>query len=302
MITNNNHDMSDIDSWNNDDALIWHMANQLRNGRLALFLGSGISQPFLKLTWKELVERTLASKGDTTAGLSPEEEISQFRFTHHEHDIKGYLDSVQQALYSKSGGVSFVSLRENPTLGAIGAFVMASLRGSAKGVVTLNFDNILELYLRYHGFVTRSVFDDIHWDGLSDVTIYHPHGFLPFDTSEIRSNDIVFDKNSYGRALGQSGSKWREIIFSIMRTHTCLFIGLSGADLNLTTWLADVQKEHPVKELGFPFWGISFTTSAKKGTYATWKDMGIYCKQLVDYENHLPEILFSVCQTAADLK
>lgn len=300
-MTTNRHDMSDIDSWNDDDALVWHLADQLRNGRLALFLGAGLSQPFLKLTWQELVERTLSSKGDTLSGSSLEEEVSQFRYSHYSSDTNGYLDDVQKALYSKSM-VSFESLRENPTLGAIGALVMASRRGSAKGVVTLNFDNLLELYLRYHGFVTRSVFEDTHWDGLADVTIYHPHGFLPYDNNEERSNDIVFDRISYGRALGQSGSKWREVIFSIMRTHTCVFIGLSGADLNLTSWLVDVQKEHPSKDLGSPYWGISFSTSPKTGTYASWKGMGIYCKQLVDYEKHLPEILFSVCQAAADLK
>lgn len=293
-------DMCDIDSWNNEHALVWHLSNNLCQGHLSLFLGSGISQPFLGLSWKELVAKLFASKHEKMPDCSLEDAATRFRYNYFANDTLGYLNAVGGALYSNSN-LSFEILRRNDTLGAIGAFAMASLRGNARGIVTLNFDDVLELYLRYHGFVTRSVAEDIHWSGLADITIYHPHGFLPSSlNSSSYSSDIVFDKNSYGRALGGSGSKWREIIFSILRTNTCLFLGLSGADLQLTAWLADAVKDHPaIRANNLPYWGVAFSTDAGSGVKASWKDLGIFCMHVNDYHKHLPNFLFSVCQQAA---
>lgn len=295
---NTSFDITDIDVWKDNEVLICYLARQLRKGRMALFIGSGISAPFLNLEWGSLVDELLASKGMTASTSdSLETKVANYRYHYFEKDTPGYLEAVKSILYSKANS-SFHSLRKNATLGAIGALVMASSRGSAKGVVTLNFDDILEKYLKYHGFVTSSIAEDVHWDGSNDVTVYHPHGFLPSDLQN-NSSDIVFDKNSYGRALGQDGSKWREIILSMLRTHTCLFLGLSGADLQLTSWLSNVCKEHPATVKGVPYWGVSFSTKDDPGTNATWKNLGVFCKKIDDYKIDLPEFLFKLCQKAA---
>ena len=295
------YDMRDIDNWHNDETLIWHLGDQLNSSRLALFIGSGISEPILNLTWKKLVEKLLRTVGGRLSGDSLEEEIARFRFGHFGGNDSGYLDAVQEALYSECDS-SFERLQNNPTLGALGALVMASLRGSVGGVVTLNFDDILELYLGYHGFVTKSIYDAIHWNNHGDVIVYHPHGFLPSNMSAHRSHDIVLDKNSYARRLGSEGSKWREIILSLLRTHTCLFVGLAGADLTLSTWLAEVKVDHPSIVAGHSFWGVSFSTDNDPGFHGTWRDMGVYCKFLENYEDHLPDFLYSICQKAAEIR
>ena len=292
------YDMSDIDNWSKPEVLSSYLGQQLKSGRIALFVGAGISVPFLNVDWTVLVNKLLASKGDKYTNKTLEQEVKLFRYRHFENDTSGYLDAVQQELYSEFDS-SFEELRKNATLGAIGALVMASLRGSANGVVTLNFDNLIELYLKYHGFVTESVIEDIYWHPHADVAVYHPHGFLPINPSEPRSHDIVFDADSYARALGSSGSKWREKILSLLRTNICVFVGLSGVDLNLMSWIAEVDGHHPARLSGDRYWGVTFTTDSDPGVAASWRKVGIYCQVVGDYDHELPSFLFNICQDAA---
>ena len=57
-------------------------------------------------------------------------------------------------------------------------------------MITFNYDDLLEIYLEFHGLVVEPIWRDEHWASNADIRIYHPHGFLPLDPRHGRSDDI----------------------------------------------------------------------------------------------------------------
>jgi SIR2-like protein len=279
-----------------------YLAKQLNRGRLALVLGAGISTAFKLPAWKELLQKLYASKGATPPkGADLKSQADHFRVTYFKGDKKGFIEAVRDTLYA-GVSVNFEDLRRNATLGAIGSLVMASQRGSASNVITFNWDNLLELYLKYHGFVTLSASDERHWSGSADVYVLHPHGYIPYGSTEPASNDIVFDQTSYADVIGKEDRPWRQTLLTIMRTHTCLFIGLSGADDNLVSLLQTCKPQHASRKENTLFWGVTFTTSMNKAQADLWEEKGIYSRTVSNFSSELPELLFGICQEAANLR
>jgi hypothetical protein len=279
-----------------------YLAKQLDRGRLALVLGAGISTAFKLPGWKELLKRLYALRGvRPPKGADLKQQADYFRVTYFKNDKKGFIEAVKEALY-QGVSVNFQDLRRSPTLGAIGSLVMASQRGSASEVITFNWDNLLELYLEYHGFVTLSARHERHWGGRADVSVLHPHGFIPYGTLEKSSDDIVFDQTSYGDVIGKEDRPWRQKLLTILRSHTCLFIGLSGTDDNLVSLLQTCKSQHASRKENTLFWGITFTTSKNAAQATLWEEKGVYSKTVSNYHTELPEILFGICQEAARLR
>jgi hypothetical protein len=290
-------DMTNYDDWEDLPTLIQYLAVQLASSRLALTLGAGISKPLGLPDWEELIERLYRSKaaprpssGDLT------QQAEDFRTKFFPTDFDGFKTAVKTALYD-GFAIDFKTLRQNDNLAAIASLVMSSQRGSASKVVSFNYDNLVEIYLAYHGFVARPVSDEIHWSNSPDVTIYHPHGFLPYGAREPLSEQLILDRESYDQILGKPHLPWYQLSLTIMRTHTCVFIGLSGDDNALTGLLTDIKNVHAIanskREL---FWGVLFTTNPD--LKPRWEKRNVFCKVLKNY-NELPDILFKVCQYAA---
>lgn len=292
------------DDFADDDRLRRYLAEQLRNGRLALVLGAGISAPLGLPTWPKLIQQLFRARHrQPPKECSLADQAEHFRTSFFKNDRKGFVRAIHNALYR--GGkvkVGFDQLRRNPTLAAIASLVMASRRGQASKVVTFNFDNLLELFLSYHGFVTHSVFLKRNWESYSDVSIFHPHGMIPFDLSQFRDHEdheIVFDQESYDRVIGKADNPWRQLVLTIFRRHTCLFIGLSGADVNLSSILGDCSQRHASRLENTAFWGVTFSTKQDKAARDKWQNRGVFYKIVKDYENALPSFLFSICQEAS---
>jgi hypothetical protein len=179
---------------------------------------------------------------------------------------------------------------------------MASRGGGTFTVVTFNFDDILEMYLDFHGLVVSSIVDDRHWSDNSDVRVYHPHGLLSFSGVGRLSGRIVLDQSSYSAFSGEKGRLWRTEILGIMRSHLCLFIGLSGSDDNLEKLMYDCKEEHVGIHGGLPFWGVRFTDNKDSDWKSIWAEWGVSTWVVTDYEKDLPEFLLEVCGHARDLR
>lgn len=287
-------------AWENRDAVIEHLAEQLNRGRLALFLGAGVSQNLGIPNWADLVTSVLVDKGEPPPATGDDlmAIMEDFQAKHFATDKVGYLNAVRVELYRKCS-LGFASLRKNAVLSAIAALVMASSRGSASTVLTLNFDDILETYLEYNGFVTRSISEDFFWAGNSDVTIYHPHGFLPYGAGRSMSNDITFDQESFLKQIGRVDSPWHVVFQHTMRTHTCLYIGISGADLNLQSHLAQALDGHAINGDRIAYAGVRFALQGNDRMTRVMKNRKVYTQIVKDYDNDLPDFLFSICQVAA---
>jgi hypothetical protein len=289
------------DDFTDRDQLIEYLASQLNRGRLALVLGAGISKPFGLPKWEELLQRLFTAQGKPLPSDTPERQAEYLRLTHFSGNPRGFTDAIHQALYT---GVSadFASLRGNGTLAAIASLVMASHRGSVSEVITFNFDNLLELLLTYHGFVTASVFREFHWAQSADVTIYHPHGLIPFDPVQERSEQVVFDQASYSAIVGKADSPWRQTMLTIFRRRTCLFIGLSGRDDNLDSMMQECSPQHASRSENTAYWGITFLDHDDDVAAHIWQDRGVFFNRVVDYQRDLPDFLFAICQKAASIR
>ncbi len=285
-----------------DDILRRYLAHQLLRGRVSLVLGAGISLHFGLPAWGNLIERLFESKGATPpAKHGVEDQAEYFRHTYYENEDDKLIDAIHAALY-RDVKVDFLTLRQHATLAGVGALLMASRRGSASEVITLNYDDLLEIYLRYHGFVTESVFQEKHWAGYSDATVYHLHGFVPFDPNAERSENVVLDQQSYAKLAGRENSVWRQLALSIMRRRTCLFIGLSGDDRNLDSILNEVSETHASRRENTKYWGVVFSTDATNDVLRKrWQARNVFFKTVTDYDDDLPKFLFGICQDAAEM-
>jgi len=297
--------MDTRDDWDNNERLTEYLATQLMRGQLALLMGAGVSTNFGLPLWDELILRLYGSKRKTPPLKTPELQARDFRTTYFPHDTSGFVDALRKVLY-KGVAVDFDSLRKNGTLAAIGSLVMASQRGSASKVITFNWDDLLELFLEYHGFVTSSIGQEIHWVSSVDVAVLHPHGLIPFDPRATATDPekIVFDQRSFSAIAGNDALPWRQHVLSIMRTHTCLFIGLSGYDQNLDSLLLKCKQEHAIREDGnnTAYWGVTFVEKIDKGDSNAWNEVGVYYKKVSSYSVGLPSFLLGVCQAAVRLR
>lgn len=289
--------MSTHDEFADDKVLESYLAEALYKGRLAIILGAGISSAFGLPSWDDLVLRLEKKRGEHK-NESLERRAELIKLNNFGGDTQKFKTAVHKALY-KDVAVDFTELQHNATLASIAALVMNSRRGRASSVVTFNWDDLLEQYLMFHGFVTESIFEPIHWNATADVVVYHPHGFLPFDPAQRQSNQIVFDQNSYITLVGNESNPWRQRLLSIMRTHFCLFIGLSGRDNNLDSLLIAARDQHASKLEQTLYWGATFSTS--KSLASLWRERGVYLRQVQNFGVKLPEFLFGVCQRAATL-
>jgi len=297
--------MSTRDDWEKEPRLIEYLAVQLMRGRLALLLGSGVSTAFNLPMTEELVARLYASKSDYPPNKKPELQVRDFRSKYFKDDSAGFVGAIRSELY-KSVSADFNSLRKNGTLAAIGSLVMASQRGTASKVITFNWDDLLELFLEYHGFVTYSVGQEIHWSETTDVAVLHPHGLIPFHpaTPGSQPDDIVFDQRSFSTIVGNEALPWRQHVLSIMRTHTCLFIGLSGDDQHLDSLLVKCKKEHAITadSENAGYWGVTFIEEFDEGDATSWDQVRVFYKQVSSYSIGLPEFLLGICQAAVRLR
>jgi hypothetical protein len=180
---------------------------------------------------------------------------------------------------------------------------MASMRGSVSQLVTFNFDDVLERYLAYHGIIASPIFEEKFWADKGDVVIYHPHGFLPSHGSPYHemSSYIVLDRRSYSERTGRADQRMNQTMETIMQSHICLFIGLSGNDQRLDSLIVTTMNEnkHAYSSSRIGYWGVVFSTSKEPTVSKMWEERGIFLHSLDNYEPDLPRFLFEVCQSAA---
>jgi hypothetical protein len=293
------------DSWEHRPSLVEYLAQQVNRGSLALLLGAGISMEYGIPDWAALIDNLWAAKRCPNPESDLLRSAERFRLQFHRDNMAGFLEDVSAALY-RDFAIDFGSLLGNPTLSAIGALVMSSHRGNVSKVVSFNYDDVLELYLEYHGFNTVSLWDPKHWSTSVDVTVYHPHGFLPSRPDVERSEEIILDQRSYSSVVGDVTNLWHQQLVTLMRTHTLLLVGLSVTDLNLDSLLFKSKNNHALLKTPEPqrplFSAVRLTTDDDPGRRTLFEERGIYTETIRNYHKELPQFLFAICQRAAQLR
>lgn len=279
-----------------ESALVDHLADQLTLGRLGLFLGAGASAFYGLPSWKELLDSLYAGAG--LPSLKDTDDLTtkaaNLRATKFKGDPTRFKAAVKNALYAGRPR-DFALIRRSDMLAAIGSLVMSSHRGSAAKVITLNYDDLLEAYLEYHGFTTATIWRGEHWARNDDVVIYHPHGFLPQEGGR-DSDDIVLDVNDFHKIM--NSPVWRPVLETALRQHTFLYIGLSGADMHLHSLWSDLSAHHAVSRERILYHGVRFAIQGRPDDMRpTLQDWGIHTHEIASHGD-LPDLLFKICQRA----
>lgn len=291
--------------------LVEFLGKQLVKGRLALFLGAGITMQLAEAedgnwmglpSWPKLIGNLYATEEAIPPQLSDlVNAADEFRLKYCYENYQKFAERVTQALY-KDINLEFAAIRRNDTLGALGALAISSLRGSVSEIVTFNFDDILERYLIYHGLVATPVFEEKFWVSRGDVLIYHPNGFLPSPGScfGMPSDYLVLDRSSYSKTTGRSDQRMNQKMETIMQSNVCLFVGLSGDDQRLDSLLMVSKDKHAYNSSQMGYWGVTLSTSDRIETARRWAERGVYHFRVTDYENDLPTFLFQISQSAGN--
>jgi hypothetical protein len=285
------------------------LSEALLKQRLAIFLGAGVSRELINSgaapiglpTWPELLARLYTAEGwsqPTGSNYIQQAEDFKGRVLAGGKNFGDVQALVQRALY-QGVVLDFAAIRQNATLAGIGALISHSRRGHVSEVYTLNFDDILERYLRYHGIVAKPVIDEKFWSEPADVLVHHPHGFLPSPGSQFRASSsfLVFDERSY---LEQSpDSRWNQRMEVAMQAHICLFIGLGRDDIHLKRLVSQTAKKHAFSPAKDGYWGIVLRANPEQEEIRDWGQYHIHVEPLANYNTDLPSLLFAVCQKAA---
>jgi hypothetical protein len=235
-----------------------YLARLLVRGELALLLGAGVSMSNDLPSWKGLVRNCERSVGialpsddedsdpRTAAQLLEAMEAVRVRVGSNDE----LLQLVQHSLYTPTqigDGTYADGALQSMLLIAIGALVMPSARGSIRDVITLNFDDLLEWYLRLHGFSATSVTTfPTYLRSDYDVTVFHPHGFLPLVDNREATNWLVLRHSEFVARLARtSGEAWPNYLTSLFMTKRLLAIGSSMSDIDIEVHMAAAHKEHP---------------------------------------------------------
>lgn len=287
------------DSWQEEAILIDYLARQLTRGRLGLFLGAGVSQFYGLPDWDALLLGLARRNGEAySKGTEPIAKAGYLRAKYYKGQKSRFIKDVREELYD-GATLDFSRIRQNPTLAAIGSLVMSSKRGSAAKVFTLNYDDLLEIYLEYHGFTTAVVWSERHWAQNEDVTVYHPHGFLPLAERD-ESEDIVLGSTQYHQIM--QSDFWRPLLQTDLRTHTFIYIGLSGTDMHLQHLLEAIDGKHAIADEFTRYHTVRFALEGKPDEVGpVLEEKGVFTHSLPDYDQ-LPEFLFRICQTARELR
>jgi hypothetical protein len=291
--------MQSIDGYNDHISLKDFLADQLLHGRLALVLGAGASMGFGLPNWDILTERIFEDL-HVARDVNMDNEMSAelLLAKHFNKDKMKFANAVRKALYREFNTTSS-SMLKNEFLIAIGSLTMASTRGSIKKVISFNYDDLLETYLGFHGFSFRSIPTVPMWEGNEDISVFHPHGLLPIDSRKEIPRSIVYTLKDYDEITGKDADGFRSILLNMFQSNTCLFIGLSGQDRNLTSILSEVEKRHISKKTEHIFWGIRFSDNIDDPYKIIWNERGIFQCTLSDYKD-LPSWLLDICQIAAE--
>ena len=163
-------------------------------------------------------------------------------------------------------------------------------------VISFNYDDLLEVYLRYYGYTVASVAELPAWERNADVSVLHPHGLLPHAKSDPPQGTLILTQASFDKLAGRLEEMWTRKVLDVFESHFCLFVGLSGNNKNLSSLLSNTK--HPTKDL---YWGIRFTDNDADPKNFFWEKRKVYPKVLSSYDD-LPTFLFRICQKAAELR
>nr|WP_319998157.1 SIR2 family protein [uncultured Draconibacterium sp.] len=274
------------------DNVIDYIADELINSRLMIVLGSGISLALNIPSWDKLVEE-MCNLANVEYGASNDKYVLM-KYCKAKLG-SNYISTVKNVLYARYNP-QLKEIAGNELLVALGALIIGSKRGKATNVITYNYDDVLETYLLYHGYMPNVISQVPYVKIDADVQVYHPHGYLPKYFGE--DSKIVLDQDSYSESGNILDPIYREIESAALSS-TLLMIGTSGEDNNINSLLVNVKKSHISNSDVSRIVGFIFKLDSDLKDYEenAFKEKGIFCIRITDY-SEIPNYISKICRKA----
>jgi hypothetical protein len=294
-----------ISSLAKNDKLIEKMLSEhLYDGKLALALGAGVSTFLGFPVWWELVNRICVEHNGTSSineNTSPDElknTVDEIERDVNNHNK--FSNLVKRILYKDVDYLNDTNVIQNKLLISLGALMMGSRRGSVNNVITYNFDNVLEWYLGLHGFNAKVIYDPRTMTTNSDVTIYHPNGFLPLQDNIRVSTKLIFSKTSFiyrEREVTVDDKLWENILDRLFIEKMFIFIGLSGTDQTINSRLLDIYENQLNRKRPVGYWFYIREDGMEIKETRNILKYGIV-PIVVKNKDDIPRYLLNICQDA----
>lgn len=254
---------------------VLHLRALNKKGRLALFLGAGISAGCGLPAWKDLLLCLRKKIGQVTAGeeqniADKAREIFGNRFNYE----------VADCLYRNGVEISD-SLKAVANCGV-------------SKMVCFNFDDLLEEALTMESVPHRVVLNGENFNAnYPRLLVFHPHGYLGrFDTaSESADSNIVLSRSDYESLYGNHYCLTNLIQLSMLINHSVLFVGMSLTDQN-TVRLLKASREVGVRHWHYALFKDCERNIRKERTLAL-RALGVDPVWIRDYTK-VPEIFTKI--------
>lgn len=206
--------------------------NALRDRKLILFVGSGISSKAKAPTWPELI-RGIMNDSENFRKIRDERRV-QLEDMIRTNDLSNFFMAIDYLMY-KLNNTNVVDVIEK-TLSTLEPeqihYTIAKLK--LKGIITTNYDKLIEL-ARHQ--VDRKLFDSISLEEHRIKDLLNKEGWIFKIHGDIDSKVRILTYENY--LFFQEQQLWRSIIQDLMRSNTFLFIGFGLRDPDIL----DILKE-----------------------------------------------------------
>ena len=258
-----NNDSSENDLKNARQSILESLKFKYQKEEIVLFLGAGVSFDSGVPLWSELINKLLSkmiSSRFKESKVQPDQlskiidlayqnqdnsSITQMRYIRSAFDDATYNKLVHDALYSNNPSINTNLLK------AISAVCVPTRNHvGVQGIVTYNFDDLIERRLKRDNVSVNSIYDEKGCTNSSELSVFHVHGFLPKYYEEEICHDLIFSEEDYHRVY-RDAYCWSNLVqLNYLREKSCLFIGCSLSDPNLRR-LLDVASRSDEKPRHF---------------------------------------------------
>lgn len=280
------------------------LSEHLYDGKLALALGAGVSKFLGFPLWWELVHE-IGVEHNGASSINKDTTMIELTDAVDEiergvNDPDKFNDLVKKILYKNVDYLNDRNVIQNELLISLGALMMGSRRGYVNNVITYNFDDVLEWYLKLHGFNVRVIYDPRTMTTNQSVIIYHPNGFLPLQDNKWSSRKLIFSETSFiyrERKVTVDDRLWENILDRLFIEKIFIFIGLSGRDPTINPRLLDIYENQLNKKRPVGYWFYIREDGMERKEINKNLKYGIV-PIVVKNQDDIPRYLLNICQDA----
>lgn len=290
-----------IDYWNNQERLESFAALQLLRGHLMICIGAGISMFAGLPSWTSLLKEISESLGIDPSRMdrllleeSPYRVASILLHDGYKGNRSQFDSDLKEVLYKDSSVTTSDQAFDNPGMQALSFLCASSIRGGSNSIVTFNYDDLVERVFKHSGTICRSINSPYFLNARTDVDVFHPHGFLP-ENANTGLRSVICEEDLETSEM----EHWRGILYRLFSTHFPLFVGLSGHDELLLSYISNSPERNPlIQEYDLPFMGVALGVG--NVNIAGFESSKIKVQMFND-PAQWPKFVANICRKAAEM-